>query len=409
MKNNQLFRESGSFFLSEGVGLFFAMLILVFRGRFLSADDLGMIDYVTSIVAFTSAFFLLGIDNTGARLIINEKNELEKKQLAGMTMLLAVVLMVVYVIFMAVFTMTVPLWGRADSVSYIYIILPFAGYSILLLCYKQLCFALGDIRQASIQLFISYVLYFVVLLVLRFTNLLNLYSALVFSFGINLATIVIPMYVKYGCFIKWNKSSWLSIKKEQHERGWKIYFSRVVFSSASNLDTLILGVFNPLSTVAYFSIAKYCSMVISMVGNSVSQSMYRKYAEVNEISKKLIKSIVLLTVILAGVIFCITYIVVLIMGSEYFEVMRILPIAIISQSIASINAIYNSFMNAKGMANELRVLAFIGVAGRLVFDFALIIPFGALGGLCADLLVNIFVFTMRVYYCRRYKNKQKLL
>ena len=60
-------------------------------------------------------------------------------------------------------------------------------------------------------------------------------------------------------------------------------------------------------------------------------------------------------------------------------------------------------MNAKGLAEELKRLAFIGAVANLVFNFSLIIPFGSMGGCVASLLVVSIILVFRIYYCRKYE------
>jgi O-antigen/teichoic acid export membrane protein len=405
-KSSTLILESGMMFTAEGIGLMFAMFITIFRGRYLSVDDIGLIGYITTVIAFFSAFFNLGLDNTGARLVLNQKDKAEKKEITGMVLLLTIVLCAVFSVFMIIVNIFLPVFGYGQAVRYIYMILPFAGYNILLITFKQLCFGLGEIKRASFQLFISYVVYFAILFILQLTGNMNLATANFFSFAVNMLTVLLPVFYIYRKNLRWNQGAWDKIKVEQKERGWKIFFSRVIYISSNNLDVLILGFYHPLSSVAYYTLSKYFSMPILIAGNSISQSLYRKYGVTNHIDKRMLRTIVILVFAAAMGIYLISVGAVYVMGNEYRPVLNILPLSLLSYCFSGINAIYVSFMNAKGMANELRNLSIVGMLVHLVSGFALIIPFGAIGGIWSYLITIIVVLSMRIYYCNRYKKSE---
>ena len=401
--HNPTIVESGKMYVAEGIGMLFAFLIMLTKSKLLTVDEVGLINYIVALVSLTSAFFNFGLDNTAARVVLNEKTKADKEKVTGTALLLSIILAEIYGIILIAINLSVPLWGNTEVQPLVYLILPFAGYNIVLVTYKQICYANGSIREASIQLSISYILYWIFLLIAHFLGFLDLKVALISSYGINMATVVIPILFFHWKHIRIDKSSFQKIRKEQRERGWKIYLSRVFFSSTFNLDTLILGIFHPLDAVAHYTIAKYIAMPVSMIGNSVSQSTYRKYSDQKKISRKLISRVTIITVIAAIVMMVVGVLMVLFLGKEYYGMLAILPLAILYSVINGVSAIFNSFMNAKGMAEELKRLAIIGAIANLVFNFALIIPFGALGGVVASLLVIITILIARVFYCKKYE------
>lgn len=402
-KSSKLVIESGTMFIAEGIGLAFAMMIVLFRGRYLSEEDVGLISYITTLISFFSGFFNLGLDNTGARVVLRESEEIKKKRVAGMVILLAIILCGVFSVVMVGMNALLPIFGNLQVIPYVYMILPFAGYNILLLTYKQLCFGLGAIKQASFQLYISYVVYFVILIILQMTGRLSLATANFYNFSVNMLTVLLPVLYIYKKNVCWDNSIWKKIKTEQKERGWKIYFSRVVFISSSHVDILILGYFYSMDSVAFYAYAKYFSMPVMIIGSSVSQSLYRKFGVVNYIEKKMLRITILATALTAGLMYLVSVIAVYIMGDVYKSMLSLMPLALLSSGISGINAIYNSFLNAKGLANELLNLSIVGAIGQIVFNFSLIIIFGAIGGIWAQLIVITMVFSMRVFYCNRYK------
>lgn len=408
IRNSTFFKESAGMFIAEGIGLFFALFIVLFHSRYLSVEDVGIISFVASLISFSSGFFIFGIDNTGARVIIYESDIEEKRKISGIVFLLSFAFLVLFGVFISCVSFLLPLFGKADMSLYIYMIIPFAGYNILLVTYKQLCYSLGRIKEASVQLCISYIVYFFVLVVAKYLGAFTIDFAIFASYAVNMLTVLLPIVFIHRKYLRWDKSSYKKIKFEQNERGWKIYFSRVIFTATSNIDTMIVGFFHPMDTVAFFSLSKYFAIPISMVGNSVSQSVYRKYELRDKISKVLLWKVIISSLLIAVGVSVAAFAVVFTMGSEYYAMFKILPLAIISNIISSINALYNSFMNAKGMANELKTMSVICAISKLIVYFALIIPFGAIGGITANLIIAIEILSFRIYYCSRYVSKLNL-
>ena len=62
---------------------------------------------------------------------------------------------------------------------------------------------------------------------------------------------------------------------------------------------------------------------------------------------------------------------------------------------------YTYFMNANGMAKEQKVVAYVGLAVSLSANFGLIIPFGAMGGVYASIVILIAILSVRMYFCHK--------
>ncbi len=407
IRNSSVVKESGKMYIAEGIGMGFAFMITLTKGKLLPIDEVGLINYIVAMVSLTSAFFNFGLDNTSARVVLRERTKEGKETVTGTALLLSILFAEFYGIVLIIINLSSPLWSKAYIQPLVWLILPVAGYNIVLVTYKQLCYANGSIWEASAQLCISYVVYLVFLLIAHFFKFLNLQVALVSSYAVNMLTILIPILILHRSKLRLDRVALEKLKTEQKERGWKIYLSRVFFSSTFNLDTLILGIFHPLDAVAHYSITKYLAMPVSLIGTSVSQSTYRKYSDENRISRKLILRVVAVTLIMAVTMFVVGLLVVLILGKDYQGMLKILPLSILYSIVNGVNALYNSFMNARGLAEELKRLAIIGAIANLVFNFALIIPFGAMGGVVASLIVVVIILISRIYYCKRYEKQQE--
>ena len=400
IKENEIFKESLTLIISEGIGLLFSMLIYLFRPKFLSVDEIGMISYVVSIVSFCSAFFTFGIDNSGARLILKQPTSSDQKKMSGFILLAGLGLCAAFSVFIFAFSYFIPIFGRDDVSSFMRIIVLFAGYNIIHIIYTQICYARGKIKQAAVQLMIYYVIYFFFMILLYFSGVYTLKVALFTEFGLHMLVVLIPIVYLYRKELRYSSSFFKQLIKEQKDRGWTIYLSRIIFMPAFNLDTIILGIFHPLSSVAYYSLSLMVSSPISVVGNSIARSLYRKLYGKSVIGRKKEITIVTITILVAIADYLASVLaVVWILGKEYKPMLSILPLAVVASSIRGITALYTEYMNSNGMARQLRMVSIVGLIGSLIFNFGLIIPFGAKGGVYASIIVLAINLALRKYYC----------
>ena len=380
-----------------------ALLIVLIRPQFLTVAEVGFIGYVNGMISFFSSFFSFGLDNSGARLIINQQDDERKSRMAGTMMFLALALCLVFSLFMAIAGIFVPYFGRSEAVPLLYLVLPFAGYNILLIFFNSNCYALGRIKLASVQMFIFQIIYLPLMLLMRWMDVYGLETAIFSEYAIHMLVLLIPIFIFDRKYLKNHKDLWPDIKEEQKNKGWKIYMSRVMFLPTFNMDTLILGAFHPMESVSYYTLTNTITRPITIIGQSISQSMYRKYANQSCVSKKQITYLSLLSaaVSVTGFIGC--HIVIrLFLGESYLPMLAILPFSIGAAFVRGISSIYVSFMTSKGLADETRKCAIAGMVANIVFNFALIIPFGAIGGMYASIIVLLINLGMRMHYCAQY-------
>jgi O-antigen/teichoic acid export membrane protein len=78
----------------------------------------------------------------------------------------------------------------------------------------------------------------------------------------------------------------------------------------------------------------------------------------------------------------------------------VLPLAL-AQAVRGIAGIYNTFLSSHGRGRQLRNAGFVLTASNLIFNFALIPPFGAVGAAWASLAALIVNLAAYVVFYRR--------
>jgi O-antigen/teichoic acid export membrane protein len=92
----------------------------------------------------------------------------------------------------------------------------------------------------------------------------------------------------------------------------------------------------------------------------------------------------------------------LLFSSDYAPVVGLaIPLAL-GQAVRGVTSVYTNFMSSHGQGRSQRNAAFVLTVSNLVFNFALIPPFGAKGAAWASFLALVFNFAGYQYYYRRY-------
>ena len=305
-------------------------------------------------------------------------------------------------LFMLIFSLFLDLLNKPESAGLVRLVSPFIGYNLILQVYNEVCYARGKIRQASVQLFLYYVVYFFLILILKHFEVYTLEVAIISEFGLHFITIVLPVLAEYRKHFKPDKAFWEKLKNEEKKRGLAVYLSRIVFLPAFNISTFILGIFHPMSAVAYYTLCNTISSPISVVGESIGKAMYRKMNDKASVPRKALLYTLGITAGFALMVFVTGMIVILfVLDEEYRPMLGLLPLTIVSYVIRGVTSLYTFFMNANGMAKEQKIVAYIGLVVSIVANFGLIIPFGAMGGIYASIIILIAILSSRVFFCIR--------
>jgi O-antigen/teichoic acid export membrane protein len=78
----------------------------------------------------------------------------------------------------------------------------------------------------------------------------------------------------------------------------------------------------------------------------------------------------------------------------------VLPLAL-AQAVRGVTSLYNTFLSSHGRGRQLRNTSFVLTGSNLIFNFALIPPFGAAGAAWASLAALVVNLAAYVVFYRR--------
>jgi O-antigen/teichoic acid export membrane protein len=188
-------------------------------------------------------------------------------------------------------------------------------------------------------------------------------------------------------------------------RAWafQMYVGRIVSIGTYNMDVLMVAWFSNAKSTGYYSLAAALAgfMGLPMVG--ASAALFPRMARENSIEKSWLA--VAWAIGAAGIlvaVFIVPPLIDLVFGKDYSPVGPLVIPLTIATGVRGVTAVYNAFMSAHARGREVRNVALILTVSNLIFNFALIPPYGATGAAWASLLALLVNYGAYLIYYRRY-------
>jgi len=168
--------------------------------------------------------------------------------------------------------------------------------------------------------------------------------------------------------------------------GFHLYIGRVLSIGTYNLDVLMLGIFTNPKSVGFYTLAGSVAAAAGLPVLGMTTALFAPLARADGIRPRLL-------VMAVGVGVFTTFAASLlaepfidaVFGNQFHSAARlVLPLAL-AQGVRGVTGVYNTFLQAHGRGRELRNAGLVLTASNLVFNIALIPPFGAAGAAWASL------------------------
>jgi O-antigen/teichoic acid export membrane protein len=193
-------------------------------------------------------------------------------------------------------------------------------------------------------------------------------------------------------------------------RAWafQMFIGRFLSIGTYNMDVLMVAAFSNAKSTGFYSLAGALAgfMGIPMLG--AAAALFPNMSTEGEIRKQwlgiawaiggaCVLAVVLLAPPLIGVVF----------AKDYGPVATLAIPLVIAQGVRGVTTVYNTFLTAHAGGREIRNTAFILTGSNVVFNFALIPPFGATGAAWASLLALLVNYVGYVFYYRQFLRRRQ--
>ena len=190
----------------------------------------------------------------------------------------------------------------------------------------------------------------------------------------------------------------------EHARdyGFQVYTGAVLSMATYNMDVLMVGALTNARQVGYYSLAGSVAYMVGLPVYGVCKALFARLTAAPAIETRWLIFAAAIGLVGATAVSLLAYPVIPLVFSPRYRgaIELVLPLAF-AEGVRGVTTVYNSFLSAHGRGRELRSAALVLTASNLVFNFALIPPFGALGAAWASFAALVLNLIAHVVLYRR--------
>jgi len=292
---NQSFKNTVITYIGFGIG---AINTLYLYPIFLGATFYGLTNYITSSANVIMPLFAIGMQNTLVKFYSQYKTEEEKSQFLSFTVLFPILLIIPLLLIGLIFYDQILFFlSKKNAIvkSYIWLI-PFIG---LTMAYFEIFYAWARVHMHSVfGNFIKEIglrLFSLFLLIGVYFNVITVEGFVYATAGLYLLAFLVTMFYAFSV-----QKPNFQFTKPKNTKDILVYTFYIILSgSVANLlldgDKMILNQYMIIDNIAFYSVATYIALVISVPSRAMHQIVYpitaklmheNKYDELNRLYKK---------------------------------------------------------------------------------------------------------------------------
>jgi O-antigen/teichoic acid export membrane protein len=188
-------------------------------------------------------------------------------------------------------------------------------------------------------------------------------------------------------------------------RAWafQMYLGRFFSIGTYNMDVLMVAAFSDAKSTGYYSLAAALAGFMGLPLLGLAAALFPSMARADRIQRQwLVAAWAVGGAGVLAVVLILPPLLELVFSKDYGPVAPLaIPLAI-AQGVRGVTTVYNTFMSAHARGREMRNVALILTGSNIVFNFALIPPFGATGAAWASLLALLANYAGYHVYYRKY-------
>jgi O-antigen/teichoic acid export membrane protein len=169
------------------------------------------------------------------------------------------------------------------------------------------------------------------------------------------------------------------------------------------MDVLMLGAFTNARSVGFYTLAGSIAAAANLPVLGLSTALFAPMARAQRIRGQVLIAGATLGLIAALAAWLLAKPFIELVFSERYApaAALVLPLAL-AEAVRGFTGFYTTFLSAHGRGRALRNAGFVLTVSNLVFNFALIPPFGAMGAAWASLFALVINLGARATFYRRY-------
>jgi len=416
MQSNKIFKETFWSFAAKGTAFLLYFLLNVYLARTLGVERFGTWSFFFSILTIFILFSYFGI-NASARKYVAQYNKTDELNnvLKSSLKLRLVFSLTFTIIIILVHKPLAMLLGKPEFAPLFLISAPLIIVAGLVEFLKNIFMGLHRTIYNFIVNLLEYGLK-MILVIICLTVSLDL-SYIVNSFTVAcFITSLIGSYLLYAKFYRKNK---IYAENDFVNKILKysipLFFISVGFLIATEVDTVMLGLFSTDAEVGTYAVAKQIIIKLPHISLAMVMGTMPVFAKLNEDNKEELKKLffkllrtnaLIFAIIAIGIVFLSRIFVPLIFGVEYNSSVLPLQILTVYSVGSSFSILLSSFLDYQGLAKKRAINLSVCMVLNIVLNLILIPEYGAVGAATAtsiSYLPYIFLNWIEVRNVLRFK------
>ncbi len=392
--------QSGILFGSRIFSMMLGFITAPLITNALGAAEYGRMAFAIGVVTWLNLLFTFGLDSA-PKMLANLNDDQEQRRLVGGFFVIVGMMGLLFSATVAILSTFIDHYFKVVSGPILLMVAAGVWALPMQLLVEWMLYGLQRSMILSLVVILPRLVYLCAVLMLvqsGVANAGNLYLAHVIS---TMTVFIIGVSYLHPRLDGLSRSLH-SIWQDLQSFGRYAYIGRVPAVLVYHVDKLLLGWFTDARQIGFYSLALTLSAPVALIGNSVSQVVYKDLAA----AKSIPRSVILLT-FLSG---CVAALGVAIVGTlairylfpaEFKETIFYLAFLCIATSFQTFYAPFNSFISAKGHGRILRKMGWTYSAGAIFFDAGLIPLLGVIGAVIGTILSNAVWLVQCIWYYRR--------
>jgi O-antigen/teichoic acid export membrane protein len=377
--------QAGVFTLSNGLVSILGVVSSAILARQLSTTAFGAYVFAISFLQLSSLFFDFGLSPSAARLAALADGR-ARREIVGAAVVLYLPVACAYYVAIVVLSFGIDGWFHVHVGSALRIA---AGVAVAIPAtqiVQRLAQGVDRLHVASLgTLFLQLLLIALLAVVVSVHGSLSLTVAVVIRCLSVLASVVVAVVWLRPLF-RGVEQRIIEIVRHTRRYGFQVYVGHLLSIGTYNMDVLMIGALANSRSVGFYSLAGSVAAAAGLPVLGMSSAMFAPMARAPRIRRHWLLLAIgigafcaLLAWVLAEPFIRLAF------SERYASAVGLVPPLALAQAVRGVTGVYNTFLSSHGHGRQLRNAGFVLTASNLIFNFALIPPFGAAGAAWASL------------------------
>jgi O-antigen/teichoic acid export membrane protein len=393
--------QAAGFASSSLLGSILGVVATALLTRNLTTSEFGNYSFAVSLLTLVALFFEFGIISPAARLAaLNQARE--RREIVGSALLLYAPIGAAFSVTIFGLSFFVDSWFHVDAGSALRAAAVVAVGFPFVLVLQRLAQGVDRLHVASASTPFAQLLLVVLLGVAVAVERLSTTSALTLrSVSLLLATVTAAVWLRplFTAARRWVPE----LIRQTRQWGFHVFVGRILSIGTYNMDVLMLGIWTNSRTVGFYALAGSLATASGLPVTAMATALFARMAHAPAIDRRWLTVALAVGAACAVTAWLLAEPAIRIVFSPRYvpAAALVLPLAL-AQFARGLTSLFVNFMSAHARGREMRNAGLILTGSNVLFNFALIPPFGAQGAAWASLFALLLNLGGYVMYYRRF-------